>query len=89
MSKLINGNAIEIMKTLKDESVDLVVTDPPYKLNKTSGSKTSSSKSDKWQGNLISGDKNANILNNTKFSEWLPLVYKCLKTNSHFLCFCE
>ena len=59
MSKLINGNAIEIMKTLKDKSIDLVVTDPPYKLNKTSGSKTSSSKSDKWQGNLISGDKNA------------------------------
>ena len=87
MSKLINGNAIEIMKTLKYESIDLVVTDPPYKLNKTSGSKTSSSKSDKWQGNLISGDKNANILNDTKFSEWLPLVYKCLKMNSHFYVF--
>ena len=27
MSKLINGNSIEIMKTLKDESIDLVVTD--------------------------------------------------------------
>ena len=32
MIKLINEDAIEFMKTLKDESVDLIVTDPPYKV---------------------------------------------------------
>ena len=32
MGKLINGNAIDFMKTLEDESVDLIVTDPPYKV---------------------------------------------------------
>ena len=87
MYKLYRENALEQLKFINENSIDLLRTDPPYKLNKTSGSKTSSSKSDKWQGNLISGDKNANILNDTKFSEWLALVYKCLKTNSHFYVF--
>ena len=32
MAKLINGDAIDFMKTLDDESVDLIVTDPPYKI---------------------------------------------------------
>ena len=30
MVKLINGNAIDFMKTLEDESVDAIITDPPY-----------------------------------------------------------
>lgn len=32
MSRLINDNALEFMKTLKDESIDLIVTDPPYRV---------------------------------------------------------
>ena len=31
------GDAIEVMKTLPPESVDLIVTDPPYNLNKDYG----------------------------------------------------
>ena len=30
MVKLINGNAIDFMKTLGDESIDAIITDPPY-----------------------------------------------------------
>ena len=71
------------MKGFDNKSIDLVITDPPYKLNKTTGSMTSSSKSDRWQGNLRAGDKTANILNVIQFSEWLPEVYRVLKENSH------
>jgi DNA modification methylase len=28
--ELLNGNSYELIKQLKDKSVDLVVTDPPY-----------------------------------------------------------
>ena len=28
--KLYNGDCLEIMKNIKDESIDLIVTDPPY-----------------------------------------------------------
>ncbi|MDE6750174.1 MAG: site-specific DNA-methyltransferase, partial [Lachnospiraceae bacterium] len=34
---LIMGDAIEKLKELPDKSVDLVVTDPPYNLNKDYG----------------------------------------------------
>ena len=81
--ELWNGDCLELMKDIQDNSIDLVITDPPYKLNKTTGSMTSSSKSDRWQGNLRAGDKTANITNVIQFSEWLPDIYRVLKENSH------
>ena len=76
-------DCLEGLKQLDDESIDLFITDPPYKLNKTTGSSTSSSKADRWQGNLKAGDKTANIVNVIKFSEWLPEIFRVLKENSH------
>ena len=81
--ELWQGDCLELMKNIDNESIDLVITDPPYKLNKTTGSMTSSAKVDKWQGNLRAGDKTANITNVIQFSEWLPEVYRVLKENSH------
>ena len=34
MVKLINGNAIDFMKTLGDESIDAIITDPPYNISR-------------------------------------------------------
>ena len=31
MNKLYQKNCIEIIKEIKDETIDLIVTDPPYK----------------------------------------------------------
>lgn len=44
--KLYCGDCLDKLKNISDCSVDLVVTDPPYKLNKTTGSMTSASKTD-------------------------------------------
>lgn len=82
---LLNENFL--MCDIDDESIDLIVTDPPYRLNKTTGSMTSSAKSESWQGNLKSGDKKASIENDIKFSEWLPLAYRLLKPNAHMYVF--
>lgn len=71
------------MKNILPESIDLVITDPPYIMNKTSGSQTNCSMKEKWQGNLKAGDKTANMVNTIKFSEWLPDVYRVLKPQSH------
>ena len=30
MQKIINGDCLEEMKKLEDESIDLILTDPPY-----------------------------------------------------------
>ena len=83
LNKIYNMDCLNGLKQLDDESIDLFITDPPYKLNKTTGSSTSSSKADRWQGNLKAGDKTANIVNVIKFSEWLPEVFRVLKENSH------
>ena len=32
-NKIINGDCIEVMKTLPDSSIDLVLTSPPYGVN--------------------------------------------------------
>lgn len=37
MNKLINGDCFEAISELEDNSIDLVVTDPPYELGKTGG----------------------------------------------------
>ena len=81
--ELLNDDCLTILKGISTNSIDLVITDPPYKLNKTTGSMTSTSKVEKWQGNLKAGDKTANILNMIKFSEWLPEVYRVLKKDAH------
>lgn len=91
MSKidLYKGDCLEVMKNVQDNSIDLVIIDPPYKTNKTTGSTTSSSKQEKWQGNLRAGDKTANIINDIKFNDWLPEIYRVLKDNSHCYIFCN
>lgn len=35
--KLLHGNCYEIIPTLPDASIDLICTDPPYKLGNTKG----------------------------------------------------
>lgn len=35
--EIICGEAVEIMKTIKDSSIDLIIADPPYNLNKDYG----------------------------------------------------
>jgi len=80
------GDCLKVMKKIEDNSIDCIITDSPFKLNYTSGSKTSSSKQDKWQGNLIAGDKNANIQNNISFSDWLKDAFRVMK-EGHFYSF--
>lgn len=81
------GDCLELFKNLDSETIDLCITDPPFKLNKTTGSMTSSSKQEKWQGNLKAGDKNANINNDIKFKDWLSELYRVMKNPSHFYVF--
>ena len=83
LNKIYNMDCVVGMKRIPHNSIDLVVTDPPYIMNKTSGSSTGCSMKEKWQGNLKAGDKTANIINTIKFKDWLPDVYRILKNDSH------
>ncbi len=72
------GDAIEIMKHYKDESFDLLVTDPPYKVI-SGGNKCK----DAPKGMLSKNDGKIFKYNNIKASDWLKEAYRLLKPDSH------
>lgn len=78
------GDCREILPQL--EKVDLVITDPPYKLNETSGSSTSVGMEEKWQGLLKAGDVAANITQ-LDFSDWIEIAYSNMSANGQLFTF--
>ncbi len=64
--EILQGEAIEKLKELQDESVDLIIADPPYNLNKDYGNKSDSKSFDEY-------------INFTK--EWTKEATRILKPN--------
>lgn len=75
----VNADVKDILNKLKDESFDLVVTDPPYKV--ISGGKPK--KKGHPKGMLSKNDGKIFKHNDISFKEWLPDVYRVLKNGSH------
>ena len=79
-------DAIEFLKTLADESVDLSIHDPAYeslekwrKQGTTTRLKNSTMSSNKW----------FSIFPNDRFPEWLAQMYRVHKKNTHFYVLCD
>lgn len=87
--KLYQGDCLEIMKDMPDESVDCIITDPPYKMNHSTGGCTNIGMKNKWQGNIKAGNTVMNFDLSIKFSDWLPEVYRVLKQSGHCYIFCN
>ena len=97
MIDLYNGDCLEIMKAIPDNSIDLVATDCPYKIvsggcrkipkdgeRETSGILTHRHKDNKrtdWVDDVRTGKMFAN--NDIEFKDWLPDVYRVLKDKAH------
>lgn len=74
------------LRTLPDESIDLVVTDPPYEslekhraVGTTTRLKHSKASSNNW----------FEIFPNDRFAELFAEVYRVLKKNTHFYLYCD
>lgn len=80
---LYNDDALIVLDSLLEESVDCVVTDPPYRLNKTTGGTSKTGYADRWKGNIKSADKTVGFQNTLNFDDWLNKVYRVLKKDSH------
>lgn len=86
MIDLFKSDSIDWLKTLPSESVDLVITDPPYeslekhrKKGTTTRLTISSASSNKW----------FSIFPNERFESLLNEIYRVMKKNSHFYIFCD
>ena len=84
--QLHKGDAVDWLRGLGDESVDLVITDPPYEslekhraVGTTTRLKNSKASSNDW----------FQIFHNNRFEELFVEIYRVLAKNRHFYLFCD
>ena len=73
------GNCLEVLKDIPTESIDLIVTDVPYRL--ISGGATS--RKNKPSGILSNPDGKMFEYNNIKPSEYMSELYRVMKKDTH------
>lgn len=81
-----DGDAVELMRTLPDGSVDLIVTDPPYEsleIHRSVGTTTRLKKS-KASSNVW-----FSIFPNARFGELMSETARVLRKNRHAYFFCD
>jgi len=81
MIELINGDCLEEMNKLKNESIDLIVTDPPYLIKyKTNYRKNKSHDF----CSTIKNDDNEQLI-----TDYINECYRILKNNTAMYMFCS
>ena len=81
---LLLGDCLERMKEIPDNSVELCVSDIPYKL--TGGGKGDGANSKRPKGIL---EDNSQLMQVPKFEDWLPELYRVMKDGSHIYLMCN
>ena len=75
------GDCLELMKELPDKSIDLIVTDPPYKT--ITGGKNNGKNSKRPKGILCNNKRLFKYQLGINISDWMPQLYRVLKDNTH------
>jgi len=77
--QLFNDDCLKVLPTIPDKSIDLIVTDPPYKMTPRGNTGTT--------GGMLLKDinKKGKVFDNNEIniSEWLPECFRILKESSH------
>ena len=77
--KLYNDDCLKVLPTIPDKSIDLILTDPPYKMTSRGNTGTT--------GGMLTKNinKKGKVFNNNdiNISEWLPECFRILKESSH------
>ena len=85
INQIYNGDCLELMKSIPDESIDLIVTDPPYKVTARGNAGNS--------GGMLQKDINKKGMvfehNNCDIEQYLPEFYRVLKDGSHCYIMCN
>lgn len=77
--KLVKGDFLLEIKSAPDECVDLIVTDPPYKI--ITGGDSDGTNSTRPKGILSGNRELMKVI--PKMSEWIPECFRILKNGSH------
>ena len=81
---LMKGDCLERMKEIPSGSVDLCVSDIPYKL--TGGGKGDGVNSKRPKGILVD---NSQLMKVPKFEDWLPELHRVMKNGTHIYLMCN
>ena len=81
---LMQGDCLERIKSIPDNSIDLCVSDIPYKL--TGGGKGDGANSKRPKGIL---EDNSQLMKVPKFEDWLPDLYRIMKNGTHIYLMCN
>ncbi|MCH9758662.1 MAG: site-specific DNA-methyltransferase [Proteobacteria bacterium] len=77
IDQFICGDAVDVMKTIPDNSIDLVVTSPPYNLKNSTGNGMKDGRGGKWaNAALVKGYSNYD--DNIPHSEYVSWQKNCL-----------
>lgn len=82
LNKIINGDCLEILRKLPNESIDLVVTSPPYNLKNSTGNGMKDGRGGKWaNAALIEGYENYDdCMPNDEYAKWQhEVLLECLR----------
>lgn len=80
MVRLYNASCLDVLETMEDKSVDLIVTDPPYLMDYKGGQK-------QRFGTILNDtntDKNRELI-----SDYIKECYRVLKDNTNIYMFCS
>lgn len=77
LNQIICGNALTELKKLPNESMDCVITDPPYNINLGKN----------YYFNKKRKNYNEYVDKLPLHSKWIPEIYRVLKEKTHFYCF--
>ena len=87
--QLFNESCLEVMKKMKEESVDLIVTDPPYKVTSRGRGKEGTTTSGGMLTKKIVNSGKVFNHNNIKPQEYIPEMYRLLKDGGHCYIMCN
>lgn len=77
--KLIHGDCLVEMQNIPDKSIDLIITDPPYKI--ITGGDSNGANSERPKG-ILKGNRKL-MPSIPKFDDWIPECFRVLKDGSH------
>ena len=83
-----NGNCVDILNNLSPESIDLCVTDPPYKTT-SGGNTTGKFNVGKAMDKTLYQKGQYFSHNDITFSDWLPAIYRVMKPGTHTYIMCN